>query len=146
MASPSDSVPYGRRQPLRELIEVHRATLWPIGVLLIVAGLVLWPLTALVFGALRSDTPGAPDAVFTLENLRGVYLGLLGDGWTGEAAFNSIALAVPVTVVATTIAVLLAWAVTRTDLPGRRPFGVLVLVPMLYSPPGGGIGWTGLAD
>src|SRR3546814_12599602 len=106
MASPSDSVPYGGRQPLRELIEVHRATLWPIGVLLIVAGLVLWPLTALVFGALRSDTPGAPDAVFTLENLRGVYLGLLVAGWTGEAGIHHIALQVPVTIAAKTHGVL----------------------------------------
>src|SRR3546814_15642486 len=131
MASRSDSVPYGGRQPLRELIEGHRATLWPIGVLLIVAGLVLWPLTALVFGALRSDTPGAPDAVFTLENHRGVYLGLLGDGWTGEAAFNSIALAVADTVVAESIGVLLDWSVTGSDIPGRSTFEERFLVLML---------------
>jgi len=133
------------RQPLIERLEVHGRQLWPAALLLVVGALVLWPLAALVYGALRSDTPGAPDAVFTFENLSAVYLGLFG-GWTGEAAFNSIALAVPVTLIATTIGVLLAWAVSRTDMPGRRVFEILFLVPMLYSPLVGVIGWTVLAD
>lgn len=146
MTISSDAARIAERRPLPERLEVQAGRLWPVALLLVVGGLVLWPLTALVYGAFRSDTPGARDAVFTLDNIREVYLGLIGQGWTGEAVFNSIALAVPVTLVATTIGVLLAWAVTRTDMPGKRTFEILFLVPMLYSPLVGVIGWTVLAD
>lgn len=134
------------KNSLAQNLEAGITRYWPWIMLLGVAVLVLWPLLALVYGSVRSDTPGAPNAVFTLENLRNVYLGLIGDGWTGDATFNSITLAIPVTILATAVGVLLAWAVTRTDMPGRRIFEILFLLPMLYSPLVGVIGWTVLAD
>lgn len=142
----NEAPPAGATLSLVERFEGLVRRVWPYAILILVAYLVLWPMGSLIYGAFRSDTPGAPDAVFTLENIRGVWLGLVGNGWTGEATLNSISLAVPVTIMATGIGVLLAWAVTRTDMPGRRTFEVLFLLPMLYSPLVGVIGWSVLAD
>lgn len=144
-AAPSPNVPLANA-PLTERAEVLAARLWPTLLLVMVAGLVLLPLAALLFGSLRSDSPGAPGAVYTLGNIRDVYLGLVGDGWTGEATFNSVLFAIPVTLLATAGGVSLAWLVMRTDMPGRRVFEILLLLPMLYSPLVGVIGWTVLAD
>jgi iron(III) transport system permease protein len=128
------------------LAERLGAALWPWLLLLGVAVLVVWPLGALLYGALRSDSPGAPGASWTLANLEGVWVGLFSDGWTQDATLNSIALAVPVTLLACAIGIFLAWAVTRTDMPGKPVFEVLFLLPMLYSPLVGVIGWSVLAD
>ncbi|MCC7346818.1 MAG: iron ABC transporter permease [Variibacter sp.] len=134
--------------PSRIVIGFERlgGAVWPWLVLGLVTLLVVFPLGALLYGSLRSDSPGAPGATWTLANLEGVWLGLFTDGWTSAATFNSIALAVPVTLAACAIGVFLAWAVTRTDLPGKPVFEMLFLLPMLYSPLIGVIGWSVLAD
>lgn len=114
--------------------------------LALVATLVLAPLVALVYGAFRSHSPGSPLAAFTLDHIKLVYGGLFTGGWTQSATVNSLALAVPVMFLACAIGAFLAWAVTRTDLPYRRVWEVAFLLPMLYSPLVGVIGWSLLAD
>lgn len=125
---------------------VVRGRLWSWGVLAVVALLVLTPLGALLYGSLRTHSPGSRRATWTLENLQSVYGGLFEGGWTQSAALNSISLAVPVMLLACGLGVFLAWAVTRTDMWGRRTFEFLFLLPMLYSPLVGVIGWSVLAD
>ena len=122
------------------------ARLWLWALLAAVTLLVMGPLGALIYGALQSDSPGAPGVHFTVDNMLKVYQGLFDDGWTGRATVNSLLLAVPVTICSTSIGVLLAWLVARTDMPGRRSFEFLFLLPMLYSPLVGVIGWSVLAD
>lgn len=122
------------------------ARFWSWVLLVFVALLVLTPLGALFFGALRSHPPGSRRATWTLGNLESVYGGLFGDGWTQSATLNSIGVAFPVTALACAIGIFLAWAVTRTDMWGRRVFEILFLLPMLYSPLIGVIGWSVLAD
>jgi iron(III) transport system permease protein len=114
--------------------------------LAIAAGLVLAPVLAVIYGALRSRSPGAPRAVFTWMKIEQTWGGLFTGGWTQTPTINTILLAVPVTLAATALGVLLAWAVTRTDMPFRRGFEVMFLVPLLYSPLVGVIGWTVLGD
>jgi len=116
------------------------------GLLVAVAALVLTPLGALFYGAVRSHSPGSRKGVFTFANIDAVYGGLFTGGWTQVATLNSIALAVPVMIISCAIGVFLAWAIARTDLPGRRIFEGAFLLPMLYSPLVGVIGWSVLAD
>jgi len=117
------------------------------GVVLIVsAALVLTPVAAVVYGAFRTRSPGAPRAAFTLAKMTQAWGGVFTGGWTQAPAINTVLLAIPVTIVATALGVALAWAVTRTDMPGRRTLELLFLVPLLYSPLVSVIGWTVLAD
>ena len=113
---------------------------------LLVSLMVLVPLAALMYGAVRSKSPGSPKAVYTLKNLETVYLGLFSGGWTESVTINSLALAIPVMLVSCVIGIFLAWAVSRTDIPARKTMSALFLIPMLYSPLVGVIGWVVLAD
>lgn len=117
------------------------------GLLLTVsAALVLAPVAAVIYGAFRTRPPGAPRAAFTLAKMAQAWGGVFTGGWIQAPTVNTIVLAIPVTVVATALGVALAWAVTRTDMPGRRTLELLFLVPLLYSPLVSVIGWTVLAD
>nr|WP_260407879.1 iron ABC transporter permease [Planomonospora venezuelensis] len=49
---------------------------------------------------------------------------------TAELALRSLGLAAAVTVLCTAIGISLAWLVVRSDLPGRRVFGVLAALPL----------------
>jgi len=113
---------------------------------LLVSLMVMVPLAALVYGALRSKSPGSPKAVYTLKNLETVYWGLFTGGWTESVTINSLALAIPVMTVSCAVGIFLAWAVARTDIPARKTMSGLFLIPMLYSPLVGVIGWVVLAD
>ena len=121
-------------------------SVWTWVLLIVVVALVLMPLGALVYGAFRTGSPGDPRAVFTADNLKTVYGGLFTGEWTQSATLGSLALAIPVMFIACAAGAFLAWAVARTDLPGRRGFEVAFLLPMLYSPLVGVIGWSVLAD
>jgi iron(III) transport system permease protein len=84
--------------------------------------------------------------------------GLVGSTWSTanyrqlsgaqilKSAENSAIIAVGATAIATVIGVALAWLVTRTDLPFRRAFTVLNLIPFFLSPLIGSIAWTYLGD
>jgi len=62
------------------------------------------------------------------------------------SARNSLVIALGSMAVATVIGVLLGWLVARTDIPFRRTFEVLNLVPFFLSPLIGSIAWTYLGD
>jgi iron(III) transport system permease protein len=112
----------------------------------IVVLLVTLPIAAILYGALRTRAPGDPRAAFTLQKVVTAYGGLFTGSWTQSATLHTILLGVPVTMAATLLGLLLAWAVTRTDMPGRRTMEMAFLLPLLYSPLVGVIGWTVLAD
>jgi iron(III) transport system permease protein len=56
--------------------------------------------------------------------------------------WNSLEVVVPATLIATTLGVLLAWAVARTDLPGKKIWQTLLVTPYLIPPFIGAISWT----
>jgi iron(III) transport system permease protein len=115
---------------------------WPWLLAGVVAYLVILPLGSLFYGAMRTDSPGAPNATFTGEWFRQAYVELFTGGPIQRVVWQSIAVAVPTTIVATLLGVTLAWLLTRTDLPGRRLFEYGFIIPMFYSPLVGIIGWT----
>ena len=57
--------------------------------------------------------------------------GVLGRAGTLQLLWKTAALALAVTAAGVAIAVPLAWLVTRTDLPGRRFFGVAAALPLV---------------
>ncbi|HEY1651899.1 MAG TPA: iron ABC transporter permease [Acidimicrobiales bacterium] len=55
---------------------------------------------------------------------------LLFRSLTGELLWNTISLTVVVTLLCATLGTVLAWFIERTDLPGRRMWAVLVVIPL----------------
>lgn len=117
-----------------------------VGLFVFAAVIVLVPLGALFVGSVLSAPPGAPGSAFTLDNLAEVYGGLFSGGWMQDVVLNTVIVAVPSSVLACLIGTMAAWAVARTDIPGRRAFQILLLLPMFYSPLIDVIGWSVIAD
>lgn len=120
----------------------RRRRWWPWLLAIVVAYLVLLPIGALVLGAVQTDTPGSPQAEFTMEWFVESYWEALTGGPVQQVLWNSIAVAVPATIIATGVGTVLAWLLARTNLRARRFFEYGLMVPMFYSPLVGIIGWT----
>jgi iron(III) transport system permease protein len=73
------------------------------------------------------------------------FAGLFADPRFYQAAGNTILCGVGATVISCVLGLSLAWVVSRTDMPGRRWFEVLNLVPFFLSPYVGAISWIYLA-
>ncbi len=117
----------------------------PVGLLVLMVVLVGAPIIALGYGAIRSGSFGDPNAHFTLDALANTYGSLFGGGLIQQATFNSILLALPSTVMATLLGSVLAWVIARTNVPGRRIFHTLFIIPMFFSGVLTIIAWTILA-
>lgn len=94
----------------------------------------LWPVVMVAVGSFRTTLPGQPGNTWTLDRFTSVYT----DGSTYSVLWQTVVLAVSVTVLSTLIAVFFAWVVARTDTPMRRlvtPVMVLVLAmpPMFFA-------------
>jgi iron(III) transport system permease protein len=103
--------------------------------------LVLLPVFFLVYASLLSDAPGARGAALTLDN------------WTALAApehllaiFNTLQLAFYVTVISVVVGTILAWLVSRTDLPWAPRLSMLFVLPILLAPLLTALAWTVLAS
>lgn len=110
-------------------------------VLAVVVGmaLVLAPaLAALARSVLVFDAGGAWPS---LRNFGGVF----ADPRFRQAAVNTVVCGVGATVLSGGLGAGLAFLVSRTDMPGRRVFETLNLVPFFLSPYVGAVSWTYLA-
>lgn len=107
---------------------------------LAVVALIAAPLVEVVLRSFQQQT-GLIGSVWSTVNYRNLSSSLIL-----KAAWNSCVIAVGSMAVATIFGVALAWLVTRTDLPLRRTFTVLNLVPFFLSPLIGSIAWTYLGD
>ena len=63
---------------------------------------------------------------------------------TGELVWNTVSLVVVVTVLCAAVGTLAAWFVERTDLPARRVFAVLLVIPLGIPDFVVSFGWRGL--
>ena len=102
----------------------------PAALLLALALLVLFPLAMLVYASFLDSPPrpGAPAGNFTLANYA-----TFADPGTIEAARNSLLFALGATALALGIGSLLAWLVTRTDVPAKRLVGLAGVMPLFMS-------------
>ncbi len=99
--------------------------------------LVVSPVGALVLSSLRDTDTGA----FTLRN----YVIAYGRSRDLVALGNSLLYAAEVTVLSAVFAVPIAWAVSRTDMPGKGAIRVMVLGAFITPPYLGAIAWILLA-
>ncbi len=98
--------------------------------LLVVGGLIVYPLVMVVYGSLWSAPPGAPGQL-TFNG----YLDAYSDPSIPSALGTTIWLGIARTVIGSTLAVLLSWLIARTDLPFKGPVEILLwfyyLLPLM---------------
>ena len=73
------------------------------------------------------------------------YVEAFGDPRIRVAIRNTLVVSTGATLVSSAIGVSLAWLLGRTDVPGRRRFEIVAVIPMVIMPFVGGIAWTLLA-
>ena len=110
--------------------------LW-IALAAILVFLVVNPLLRLVMTSLEAADTGA----FTLQN----YITAYGRPRYVQALWNSLSLGACVTVLCLIFALPMAWAVSRTDMPGKGAIRLCVLGAFITPPYLGAIGWILLA-
>jgi iron(III) transport system permease protein len=103
----------------------------------VLAFLVLNPILRLIVSSLQETDTGR----FTLDNYRAAY----GSLRHLEALANSLELGVGVSLLVTCFAVPIAWAVSRTDMPGKAFVRLTVFAAFVTPPYLGAIGWILLA-
>lgn len=123
--------------PPRRISEVCERAL-PAASVIVGILLVLAPLLATMVQSLVSNDGSAG---VTFAN----FLRVLGSANFLEATLNTLLCGACVTVLASILGLLLAWIVSRTDIPGRRWFELLNLVPFFLSPYVGALSWIYLA-
>jgi iron(III) transport system permease protein len=103
--------------------------------------LVLYPLSVLLIGSLRTDLPMRPGQ-FTLTN----FVTLFADPANLQAIVNTVVSSGLATLLAVAIGMTLAWLTSRTDTPARGFFDNAFVLPYYLSPFIGAIAWTLLAN
>lgn len=147
MATAQQSPPAGqpvarmdRRQDVRLRLSALRGGPWILFWLLIVAILVL-PILLFLLVAFSPRLFSQGPAWFTLEGFRGALTGTLLQG-----ILNSLTVAICAGLIATLVGGTVAWAVLRTDLPGRRVWSgsmfALLLAPSYLI----ALGWERLLE
>jgi iron(III) transport system permease protein len=105
-------------------------------VTVVVAFLILFPLSMLLYGSFWTERPGFPGN-FTLANYRTAY----GDIDTYKVFFNTALLIGSKTIFAGIIALTLAWIVARTDTPYRSMLETLIIIPFFVPGIMEAVGW-----
>jgi iron(III) transport system permease protein len=110
--------------------------LW-LALIAILALLVLNPILRLIVSSLQETETGN----FTFANYRVAY----GNFRHLQALLNSLYLGVGVALLSTLFAVPIAWAISRTDMPGKAFIRLMVFAAFVTPPYLGAIGWILLA-
>ena len=108
---------------------------------IVVAGMVLYPVSWLVRGSFWSSRPGA-DGFFTLRN----YVDTFSDPYTWQLLGVSFAISAAQTLLACALGVFLAWLVARTDVPFVNVVESLAPVPFFVPGLLVAMGWAILAN
>src|SRR5437763_11856483 len=103
----------------------------------IVAGLlVLYPVAFLLQAALNT---GDPEARPPTEYGFGNFAGLLA---YPQIILNTLTVSLAATVMALVLGFVMAWIITRTNVPGRRLFEQMMVVPYYLTPLLGSLAWS----
>ncbi|MCL2093495.1 MAG: iron ABC transporter permease [Treponema sp.] len=130
--------PLGRDYKKRSYSYAPSAIWW--GTVLFLSFVVIMPSLVLITNSFRSleIIGGQRHFSFTLGN----YLAVFQNRAIVQSILNSIRVVVPTTILGTILGVSLAWVVVRTDIPGKRAWQLLLLVPYVIPPFIGAIAWT----
>ena len=116
---------------------MNGARVLAIGLGLVLGLLALGPLAVLIVGGLRPDgLPSTPG--WTFEH----YVDVWGSSYDWRLAANTLVFAASGAALALALATTLSWLLERTDLPARRLFRALILMPMATPPLLLAIGWA----
>lgn len=96
----------------------------------VLGGLMLWPLIEVISGGCFVD------GKFTAEYIIGVFKNPI----YAEGLLNSLGIAAGTTLLASCLAIPLAWLSHKYRFPGQKVFGSLILVPLILPPFVGAIG------
>jgi iron(III) transport system permease protein len=103
----------------------------------VVVGLILGPFVPLLYASIRDRPLYEAGGAFTLN----AYRDLLSDPAFWRAALHTLEYAALTTVMSVVAGAAVAILVARTDLPGRKVFGRLTLLPLLLPSLGLVLGW-----
>jgi iron(III) transport system permease protein len=106
----------------------------------VVVALVVGPFFPLVYSSLRSKPIYLPGGTFTLA----AYRTLFADPLFWQAVRNTVWFAVGTTVLAVVGGTALAILCTRTNLPGRKAYRLLLMAPIVIPPLGLIVGWLAI--
>jgi iron(III) transport system permease protein len=98
------------------------------------------PIAFVLYGSVRTDLPGAPNATFTLDALRTVFTAPV----YLRSLINTVGLGVLVSAVSVCLGSLFAWILTRTDIPAKKLLEITVLAPLFLSPLVNALAWLTL--
>jgi iron(III) transport system permease protein len=139
LSGAADRAGRGRRRILQGELTVESVTC--VVATLLLAWLVLYPLSVLLLGSLRTDLPMRAGR-FTLSN----FAALLFEPANLQAIVNTVVSAGLATLAAAVIGIALAWITSRTDTPAAKFFDNAFVLPYYLSPFIGAIAWTLLAN
>src|SRR6266550_2302056 len=98
--------------------------------------LVLYPVAFLLQAALNTGDPEArPPTEYGFEN----FAGLLA---YPQIILNTLTVSLAATVMALVLGFVMAWIITRTNVPGRRFFEQVMVVPYYLTPLLGALAWS----
>jgi iron(III) transport system permease protein len=106
----------------------------------VVVALVVGPFVPLVYSSLRSKPIYLPGGTFTLA----AYRTLFADPLFARAVRNTVSFAVGTTALAVVGGTALAILCTRTNLPGRKAYRLLLMAPIVIPPLGLIVGWLAI--
>lgn len=101
----------------------------------LLALLVLYPTAVLLLGSLKTGPASNPGAAYGVE-----HYGLLFQRL--HLVWNSLLISVGATMASSILGVALAWMTTRTNMPGRRTFESLIILPFYITPILGAVAWS----
>jgi len=110
-------------------------------VLVLVASLVLLPVLLVIINSFQTGRPGQPSA-YTLDAWRAA----LSDPGLLAAFWNTITLTAACQVIALPVAILLAWVLARTDVPGAQWLEFLFWIAFFLPALPVTLGWILLLD
>jgi iron(III) transport system permease protein len=107
-----------------------------VAVILFLCVLILYPTAILIDQSFRDD-----DGALTLANYVSTYTSLRNY----QAILNTLLISCGTALVSVVVGSFLAWAVVRTDMPGRRLIELASVIPFISSPLIGALAWILLA-
>jgi iron(III) transport system permease protein len=108
--------------------------------LAIVAILALYPLSLIILNSFQVSRPGA-EAAYGLEGWRAVFQPAI---W--KSLYNTFMLVLARQLISFPLAILLAWLIARTDLPGRHVFEFAFWIPFFLPALPVTLGWILVLD
>ena len=131
-----DSLAHGRREQQRHGRSFDWTVLVWLAFALILALIVINPIFRLVWESISAETGG-----LTLDN----YVKAYGRPRYWQALLNTVMMGVGTAMLSALLAVPLAWACVRTDMPGRGFVKLCVLAAFIIPPYLAAVGWVLLA-